>query len=127
MKLASERQILFDIIYMWNKKKNIDKLICRTETDSQTLKTNLRLPKGTGGGERWTRGLGLAYAHIGLWNDWPTGTCCKAQSTLANILWQSMWEKNLKENYVYTCMTESLCCTQKLSQHCIPTIVQIKL
>ena len=35
---------------MWNLKKKNDtnELICRTETDSETLK-NLWLPKGTGG------------------------------------------------------------------------------
>ena len=55
------------------------------ETDSQTLK-NLWLPKGTGrGGEGWTGGLGLAYAHRGMWNDWSTGTYCIAQRPLSNI------------------------------------------
>ena len=45
------------------KKKDINKLIFRTEIDSQTLK-NLWLPKGTGGrSEGWTRGSGLALAH----------------------------------------------------------------
>ena len=43
-------------------KKDTNELICRTETDSQTLK-NLWLPKGTGGGGGWTEGLELAYAH----------------------------------------------------------------
>ena len=41
-------------------KKDINELICRRETDSQTLKTNLWLPKGKGWGEGWTGGLGLA-------------------------------------------------------------------
>ena len=49
MKLGSERPTSYDIIYMWNIKKDINELICRTETDSQTLK-NLQLPKGTGEG-----------------------------------------------------------------------------
>ena len=54
--------------------------------------------------EGWTRGLGLAYARRGIWNDWPSGTCCIAQRTLSNILWSSMWAKNLKENgCVYMC------------------------
>ena len=34
----------------------------------------------------WIGGLGLAYAHCGIWNDWPTETCCVAQGTLPNIL-----------------------------------------
>ena len=42
-----KRQILYDITYMWNQKKNTtNKLIYKTETDSQTKKTNLYLPKG---------------------------------------------------------------------------------
>ena len=47
-------------------KKDKYELICGTETDSQTLKTNLWLPKGTGvcvgGVWGWTGGVGLAYA-----------------------------------------------------------------
>ena len=62
------------------------KLICRTETDSQTLKTNLWLPKGTGDGGGMNWGLGLAFAHCSLWNYWPTGTCCIAQGSLSSIL-----------------------------------------
>ena len=48
---------------MWNLKKGKDtnELICRKETDSQTLKTNLWLPKGTGGEGR---------DGLGSWN-WP--------------------------------------------------------
>ena len=42
---------------MWNQKKDTNKLICRTETDLQTLK-NLWLPMGTGveGGIDWEFG-----------------------------------------------------------------------
>ena len=44
----------YGITYMWDLLKNDTKeLICRTETNSQTLK-NLWLPKGTGSGEGWT-------------------------------------------------------------------------
>ena len=55
--------------------------------------------------ERGNRGLGLAYAHWGMWNDQQTETCCIAQGPLSNILWSSIWEKHLKEN---GCITESL-------------------
>ena len=41
-------------------KKNTNELIFRTETDSQTLKTNLWSPKGTDVvGGKWTGNLGL--------------------------------------------------------------------
>ena len=72
-------------------------IYCRTETYLQTLKTNHSYQSGqVEEGEGWTGGLGLAYVHCGIWNDWPTATCCIAQGTLHNILWQSIWEKNLK-------------------------------
>ena len=35
---------------MWNLKNNTNESIYKTETDSQTQKTNLWLPKGKGGG-----------------------------------------------------------------------------
>ena len=41
---------------MWNKKKGHSEILCRTETDSQTLK-NLQSPKETGWGDR--NGLGI--------------------------------------------------------------------
>ena len=44
VRLTSERQTSYDITHMWNLKKNTNKLICRTETDSQTLR-NLWSPK----------------------------------------------------------------------------------
>ena len=45
--LSEVGQTSYDITYMWNLKKKKDKneLIYKTETDSQTLKTNLWLPK----------------------------------------------------------------------------------
>ena len=45
-----ERQISYDIAHMWNLKYDTNELIYKTETDSQTQKTNLWLPKGKGGG-----------------------------------------------------------------------------
>ena len=31
-------------------------------------------------------GLGLAYAHRGIWNDWAMGTYCLAQGTLYSVI-----------------------------------------
>ena len=36
---------------MWTLKTDTNELVYKTETDSQTLKTNLWLPKGKGGGK----------------------------------------------------------------------------
>ena len=47
-KSEGERQIPYDIAHMWNLKHNTNECIYKTETDSQTSKTNLWLPKGNG-------------------------------------------------------------------------------
>ena len=49
-----------NITYIQNLKMDTNELICRTETDSQTLKTNFWLPKGTGIGGK---------DRLGVW-DW---------------------------------------------------------
>ena len=57
MKLDSETNII--CYHMLNlKKKDINELIFRIETDSQTLK-NLGLSKGTGLGQRMDWGIGM--------------------------------------------------------------------
>ena len=50
MKSDRERQISYDISYMWNIKNNTNELIYKTETDSQTYKTNLWSQRGKAGG-----------------------------------------------------------------------------
>ena len=49
-------------LYEESKKKGTNELICRTETDSQALKTNLGLPNGPGSGER--DGTGVWDCHM---------------------------------------------------------------
>ena len=39
---------IYDITYMWNLKYDTNELIYETETDSQTLRTDRRLPWGRG-------------------------------------------------------------------------------
>ena len=55
---VSQRQISYDITYIWNlKKNNTNELIYKTEIDPQTWKTNLWLPGGKGGrGINWKIG-----------------------------------------------------------------------
>ena len=47
VKSDRKRQI-YDITYMWNLKNDTNNLIYKTETDSQTQKTNLWLPNRKG-------------------------------------------------------------------------------
>ena len=82
------------------KKKDTNELICKTETDSW-------LPKGTGG-----RG-GLVYAHCGIWNDWPNGTCSIAENSTQYSVIIYVGKKSERRD-MYVCMTESLCCTAEM-------------
>ena len=51
--------------------------------------------------EGWTGGLGLAYEHWSIWNDWPTGTCCIAQRTLPNSVIIYVEKKSARDGCVY--------------------------
>ena len=44
----TEKDNYYDVTYMQNLKNSKNELIYKTETDSQTQKTNLWLPKGKG-------------------------------------------------------------------------------
>lgn len=55
------RQISYYFTYMWYLIKMIQKLICKTETNSQILKSKLGLPKGKPKG--WGRQMGLTYIY----------------------------------------------------------------
>ena len=57
--VKSERQILYDIIYMWNLKYDTNEPIYKTETDSWTWRTDFRLPRWRGLEEGCSGRLGL--------------------------------------------------------------------
>ena len=57
----TKTNIIYDL-YVESKKRT-NELFHSAETDSQSLKTNLWLPKGTGGGEVWPGSLGLAFMY----------------------------------------------------------------
>ena len=54
-----ERQISYDITNMWNKKKDANTLIYKTEKDWQTLKTNVLLSINLI--EEWREGINLQF------------------------------------------------------------------
>ena len=63
--VSQKRQKSDDIAYMWKLKYDTNELLYKTEIDSQTQKTNLRLPEGKGR-KGYIRGLGLTYTHYTL-------------------------------------------------------------
>ena len=56
-KSERERQMAYDITYMWNIKYDTDEHICKTKTDSQTQGADVWLPVGWEVQEGWTGGL----------------------------------------------------------------------
>ena len=48
---------------MWNLKYDTNELIYKTETESQTERVDLYLPRGRGMGEGWSGSIGLADAN----------------------------------------------------------------
>lgn len=66
-KSEKERQIPYNITYMWNLKYDTNEPIYKTVTDSQT-ENKAAVAKGEGGGERWTGRLGLVDANYSVSN-----------------------------------------------------------
>lgn len=75
--------------------------------DSQTWRTNLRLPAGTGRGEAWTGSLALADASYYM----PNGQTDPAAGH-RGLRWtaKSQWVSMGKDGCVYIHTPESLCC-----------------
>ena len=48
---------------MWNLKYDTNELIYETETDSQTQRADLWLPREVGVGKEWIGSMGLEYAN----------------------------------------------------------------
>ena len=97
MKSERERQTPYDITYNWNLKYGTNEPIYKTETDSQTWRTDLWLPKGRGRGVGWTGSLGLADANYSIEKAWAMRSYCIAQGTLSNLLEQTMLEDNIRK------------------------------
>ena len=58
----------YDITYTWNLNDGTDEPIYKTETDSQTYRTDLWLPRGRRMGVGWTGSLGLVDANYYIYN-----------------------------------------------------------
>ena len=50
--VSQKRQRPYDTTYTWNLKRDTNEFIYKAETDSQTQKTHLRLPKGRWGKDK---------------------------------------------------------------------------
>ena len=75
--LDSETPMSYPITYMRNLKKGHNELLCRADTNSQTLE-NLWFPKETS----WRVG-GMGW---GLWGRNATKLCCDDRCTTINVI-----------------------------------------
>ena len=66
--MKSEREIPYTITYMWSLKFCTNEHICKTETHSQTQRTDLWLPRGRGEEMGQTGSLGLVGANYYIQN-----------------------------------------------------------
>ena len=79
---VSWSQVPYNIIYMWNLKYDTNELTYETETDSQTQRTDVLLPRGWWG-EEWEFGLADTNDYI---QNRQTRSHCIAQGTMLSIL-----------------------------------------
>ena len=86
--------MLYDIIYMLNLKNNTNESIFNTETDSQTDKLSLWLPKGIGSGEGQeliNRNLGLTDTNV-YTQKWKLIRNCSKVQTLYWLIYNNIWQ-----------------------------------
>ena len=88
-KSEKERQIPYDIIYMWNLKYGTNEPIYKTETDSD-VENRLVVAKGEGERVGWLGSLGLTDTNYCLRNGLAMKSCCVALGTTSSHLWWSM-------------------------------------
>ena len=129
-KSERERQIPYDVTYIWNLKHGTDESIYKTEIDSQTQRTDLWLPRGRTGGRGidWEFGVGRCKL---LYIGWINNKVL-LQSTRNYIKYPVInhMGRNIKECvcvyiyiyvyiyvyiYIYIYITESLCCTAEIN------------
>ena len=81
-----ERQISYDIPYMWNLKKEYILTYLWNRNRLAHFANKLTVTKADRIGQGRMGSLVLAYAHCSMWNDWPMGNCCTVQRILPNVL-----------------------------------------
>ena len=96
---------------MWNLKRNdTNKLTYKTETDSQTYKTNM-IYRGRNSQGVWDGHVDTAIFKM----DNQQGPTVQHREPLLNVMWQSGWEEGLEENGI--CIWLKMF-TVHLSQYC---------
>ena len=111
------RQTSYDITYMCNLKKNGYKWTYLQNKNRFRLWKQTMVTKVDKWGSELGCGIGIWTLRMFTCNVWPMGTYCITRKILPNILWWSIWEKNLKKVWICLCIciTVSLCCTAEIT------------
>ena len=98
-KSEGERQIPYDITYIWDLIDSTNEHFHRKKI--MDLENRLVVSKREGYGVRWIGSLGLIEANYCFWNGLAMRSCCVTLRTMSSHLWwrMMMWEKR-----TYTCM-----------------------
>ena len=95
-KSERERQIPYDITYIWKLIYGTNVPFYRKETDSQIQQTDLWAPSGRRKGVEWNGGSGLVDTNYYL--EWINKkSYCIAQGTISDLLGQNMMEDNIRK------------------------------
>ena len=86
----------------------------QSKDQGTVLKTNLWLPKGQGAEGGWTGALRLAFAHWGLWNDWPVGPAVEHREPYPIFFDDLLGKRMCERKWMCMGITESLCCTAEI-------------
>ena len=112
-KSERERQVPHGIAYMWNLKYDPQELICETEIDAQTQKTDLWL--GQGGverpGEGWSGSLGSVDASYHYRMDGQQGPIVSSGNCIQYPIINYNGKEHRKKIYIY----KTLCCIPEIS------------
>ena len=106
----------YDSTYMWNPKNNANDLICKIETDSQTWKTNLWLPKRKcQGGINQESGI-HRYILLYIKQINNKDLLCSTGNYTQDLVITDNGKESEKEyiymfTHTYMYKTKSLCCT----------------
>ena len=97
---------------MWNLRYGTHQHNYETKTDSQIQRTDLWLPRvrQDGGGKDWEFGISRGKL---LYIAWINNKVLLYST--GNYIQYPMTNHNGKEYEKYTCITESLCCTEEIN------------
>ena len=115
-KSERERQIPYDIAYIWNLRYSTNEPFHRKEK-IMDLENRLVVAKGEGEGVGWLGSLGWIDTNYYLWNGLAMRSFCVALGTMSRHLWWSMVMREKK--VIHVRVTGSPCSTVEKRQNTV--------